>query len=288
MREPSPPRPLSRNGRGGVSRQLSFSVIAGTLVGCTRTATVPVRPAADVRVATHAPVLFAPPLALATPEDAVVRVVGPELTCSGTLVEDDLVLTAHHCLVKRGPNGELTGETIRADEMQIELGGDYLAWGTVRVRAIVTPPCGATGGSGDLAILVLERKLVGMSTMTVRLDAPPRMGEPLDPIGFGRCALSDDGVHRHARPGGIIVGTSSETLVLRASICPGDSGGPIVARGTHEVVAVVSQSAMDGDPRTVGPTIGARLDAYRAVFATARQVADGAALSELPPLGCAP
>ncbi len=232
--------------------------------------------------------LFSPPFALATPEDAVVRVIGPDLTCSGTLVEDDLVLTAHHCLVKRAPSGAMTRETLDPGDLQIELGGDYLAWGTVRVRAIVTPPCGATGGAGDVAVLVLERKLVGMSTMTPRLDAPPRMGEPLDPIGFGRCALSDDGVHRHARPGGPIVGTASETFVLRASICPGDSGGPVVARGTHEIVGVVSQSAMDGDPLTVGPTIGARLDVYRAVFSTARLVADGVDPSEIPPLSCAP
>jgi hypothetical protein len=271
------------------TRALAVLSSASMLAGCAHGASgLAVRPAADAHVMPHGPVFFSPPFALASPEDAVVRVVGPELTCTGTLIDDDLVLTAHHCLVKRATNGALTAETIGASELQIELGGDYLAWGTVRVRAIVTPPCGVTAGAGDLAVLVLERKLVGMSTMSVRLDAPPHMGEPLDPIGFGRCALSDDGVHRHPRPGGPVVGTSSETLVLRASICPGDSGGPIVARGTHEVVAVVSQSAMDGDPMTVGPTIGARLDVYRAVFSSARLIADGAAASELPPLECSP
>ncbi len=251
-----------------------------------------VRPAASGHArspAPHVPVIVFSHQAMASPEDSVVRVVGSEMSCSGTLVDDDLVLTAHHCVVKRGKRGEFLREAVSASTLQVELGGDDLAWGTVRVRAVVAPPCGAlAGGAGDLAILVLERKLVGMSTMTPRLDAPPKMGEPVDPIGFGRCALSPNGIHRADRVGGDVVATTQETFVLQASICPGDSGGPVVSRGSHEVVGVVSQSAMDGDERTRNLTILARLDVYRRVFAMARLVGDGALPSELPPLGCAP
>jgi hypothetical protein len=263
--------------------------IAASLTACVhRDGALTVRPAAIARVHPAPPVLFSPPLALASPEDAVVRVVGPEMSCSGTLVDDDLVLTAHHCVVKRGPRGEFTPQSLAPGALQIELGGDNHAWGSVRARAIVAPPCGAAGGGGDIAILVLERKLVGMSTMSARLDVPPRMGETVDPIGFGRCALSPNGIHRADRAGGAVIGTTQETFVLQASICPGDSGGPVVARGTREVVGVVSQSAMDGDERTRNATILARIDVYRTVFATARLVADGADASELPPLSCAP
>jgi len=268
---------------------LALPVVASSLLACApHVGTVPVRPAAIARAHPPPTVLFSPPLALASPEDAVVRVVGPEVSCSGTLVDDDLVLTAHHCVVKRGKRGEFTRESLEPGALQIELGGDYLAWGSVRARAIVVPPCGSSGGAGDVAVLVLERKLVGMSTMTVRLDAPPRMGEPVDPIGFGRCALSQNGIHRADRAGGEIVATTQETFVLQASICPGDSGGPVIARGSREVVGVVSQSAMDGDEQTRNATILARIDVYRSVFAAARLVADGADPSELPPLSCAP
>jgi hypothetical protein len=254
------------------------------------------------------------PFALATPEDAIVRVVTPGASCTGTLVDEDLVLTAHHCIVKRNEASELTQTHHRIDDIGIELGGDDLAWGRVGVKHIVTPPCGQRGGSGDVAVLVLERKLVGVARMRVRLDAPPNVvpttveaegmvplaasttdpnAKPgartltvVDPIGFGRCALTSGGVHRRPRLGGPIEAVARGTFRLRASVCPGDSGGPVLVRGTNEVVGVMSMSAMDGDDRTAGLTIAARIDAVRPVFAQARAIADGASPAELPPISC--
>lgn len=269
----------------------SFLVAAVALAaGCAPTARAPVRvvPAANVGEEGPGPRFFPPPFALAVPEDAVVRIVGPQMTCSGTLVDEDLVLTAHHCVVRRGPRGEFTRELVLARDLRIELGGDYLAWGHVAVASVVAPPCGEVGGAGDVAVLVLPRKLVGLSTMPPRLDAPPEMGEQLDPIGFGRCAMSEDAIRRRSRAGGRVVGLTAETLEMRASICPGDSGGPVLAKGSHEVVGVVSLSAMDGDDRTRKISVMARVDTYRALFANARLIADGASPSEIPPLVCAP
>jgi V8-like Glu-specific endopeptidase len=232
------------------------------------------------------PRFFPPPLAIATPEDAVVRVIGRHVTCSGTLVEDDLVLTAHHCVVERAPSGAFSSKTLAGKDIRIELGGDYLAWGYVGVTHVVAPPCGESGGAGDLAILVLQRKLVGLGTIPARLDGPPKINEPVDPVGFGRCALSADGIHRSVRRGGSVAAVGPGTLSLDASICPGDSGGPLLARGGHEVVGVVSQSAMDGDEHTSNDSIAARLDRFRMVFANARLIADGMSPSEVPPLTC--
>jgi hypothetical protein len=44
---------------------------------------------------------------------------------------------------------------------------------------------------------------------------------------------------------------------------------------------------MDHDETTAGPSIMARLDPYRLVFAHAGLIADGMAPNELPPLECA-
>lgn len=246
---------------------------------------VPVRPSSDELTADQR--LLSQPFALAVAEDAIVRIVGPSATCTGTVIEDDLVLTAHHCLVERGPKGEFSKKLLEPSQVRVELGGDYFAWGEVSTRAIVAPPCGEGGGAGDLAVIVLSRKLVGLSTMTPRLESPPKVGEDVNPVGFGRCALSSDAIRRRERSGGSIRALTSETLHLDASVCPGDSGGPVFAKGSREIIGVVSLSAMDHDEKTRGPSVMARIDAYRLVFAHARLIADGLAPNELPPLECA-
>jgi V8-like Glu-specific endopeptidase len=268
---------------GAIAFALGLAAMSVGTVGCaTPKPKDVVRPAADHR----ATVRVAPPFALANAEDAIVRIVLPNMTCTGTAVDEDLILTAHHCVVKRGPKGEFLSENVDASAVRVELGGDYFAWGDVKAKAIVAPPCGAKGGAGDVAVLVLERKLVGLRTLQPRLDAPPRIGEEVDPIGFGRCATSGDAIRRKLREGGAIRSTNGETFFMEASVCPGDSGGPVMTRGSHQVVGVVSLSAMDGDERTKAPSIMARIDAYRKVFAQARQIADGASRAELPPLSC--
>ena len=227
-----------------------------------------------------------PPLAFVTERDSVVRLVSASSTCTGVLVDEDLVLTAHHCVVKprAGAGAEL--EYLQPQAISVELGGDHLPWGSVHVKAVVAPQCGASGGAGDVAVLVLSRGLVGVPTASVRFDREPQIGELVDPVGFGRCATSD-GIRRHAREGGRVRGLTYETLHLFSAVCPGDSGGPVFRRGTSEVVGVMSLAAMDGDESTKGPSVVARIDAYRALLANARTIGDGlASANELPPVSC--
>jgi hypothetical protein len=225
------------------------------------------------------------------PEDAVVRLVGPQMTCTGTLVDEDLVLTAVHCVVKRGPSGEFTRDLLDPKELTVELGGDYLPWGHVGVTSIVSLTsddgrlCGEQGGEGDLAVLVLPRKLVGVGTMTPS-EKPPVVHAVLEPIGFGRCAMSEDAIRRQQREGGQVDWFNATIFQMRASICPGDSGGPVHVRGSREIVGVVSLSAMDGDDRTSAQSRMVRVDTYRGLFDRARHIADGTPTSELPPVAC--
>jgi hypothetical protein len=242
-------------------------------------------PAARLSPGEEVDLLVQPSLSLASAGDAVVRVVGPRVTCSGTLIADDLVLTAHHCVVERDERGRYSRRLLASSSLQVELGGDYLPWGNVGVEAVLAPPCGEQGGRGDVAVLVLERKLIGVTTMSLR-EEPPRTGERIDPVGFGRCALSPQGIRRREREGGVIAAVSSTTFEIEASVCPGDSGGPAIDRATQEVVGVVSLSAMDHDEVTRGRSVFARVDGTAGVVAYARAVADGADSNDLPPLGC--
>src|SRR5882724_5763980 len=223
-----------------------------TLSGCARLfgapAAVPV-PAALPNQST--PILDdALPPALTNDDDYVVRIVVGSVTCSGALFQDDRVLTAHHCVAARASNGSVLMHDVQPEQVRVELGGDYLPWGEVGVRAVLAPSCGYASGDGDLAVLVLERHLVGVATRAVRLESPPGKRDAIEPIGFGRCALSTDGVHRKHRAGGPIELVSEGRFRLSAAICPGDSGGPAVSGESGDILGVISASAMDGDELT--------------------------------------
>jgi hypothetical protein len=244
----------------------------------------PVRPASR-QAQEDLDLLLGPSTGLASPGDSVVRVVGPQMTCSGTLIAEDLVLTAHHCVVARDPHGAFTAKPLAPAAIEVELGGDYLPWGNVGLKAVLSPPCGEAGGRGDVAVLVLERKLVGMATIPIS-EGGPRAGERVYPAGFGRCALSPEGIRRREREGGQVTSVSKGTFDVEASVCPGDSGGPALDLRTREVVGVVSLSAMDYDEGTKGRSVFARIDEVPKLVAYARLVADGADPADLPPLSC--
>jgi hypothetical protein len=226
------------------------------------------------------------PFVLRNRDDYVVRLVIGGVTCSGALIEEDRVLTAHHCVSARSRHNEMLSHDVKPEDIRIELGGEALPWGEASVRAIIAPTCGHAAGDGDVAILVLDRHLVGMETREPRIDRGPALKEVIEPIGFGRCALSTDALHRRKRPVATIDTISEARFRADASICPGDSGGPVMSdRG--EVLGVISAAVMDADEATVGRAEFTRLDRFRALFARAEAVAHGVSLAELPPVDCA-
>ena len=226
------------------------------------------------------------PFIISSGDDYVVRLVIGSVTCSGALIDDDRVLTAHHCVSARSHQGEMLSHDVAPESVRVELGGEDLPWGEANVRAIIAPTCGHAAGDGDIAILVLDRPLVGVETRAARIDRAPSLKESIEPIGFGRCVLSTDALHRRKRAIANIDTISDARFRATASICPGDSGGPVMS-DSGEVLGVISAAVMDGDERTVGRAEFTRLDRFRALFARAAAVSKGQSLAELPPVDCA-
>ncbi len=89
--------------RGGVGAVGVLALALCGAMGCaSRAAPIAVRAAANAEAADELALFDGVHVALAEPDDGIVRVVGPKMSCTGTLIADDRVLTAHHCIVERG------------------------------------------------------------------------------------------------------------------------------------------------------------------------------------------
>lgn len=225
-------------------------------------------------------------LTLSGDEDFVVRIVAPATTCSGTLIAENLVLTAHHCVSLRDGKGRMLSADLDPERLTVELGSGHFPWAELPVKAIVAPACGYEAGAGDLAILVLPKRLRGIRTVQPALDREPQTGDEVSHVGFGRCALSEDGIYLKHRAAGRVDLVSKTGFRVNVPLCPGDSGGPVMLHASRVLIGVVSAGAMDGSESTPDRVEFSRLDPFRSLFANAVRVAAGTPISELPPVDC--
>jgi MYXO-CTERM domain-containing protein len=198
--------------------------------------------------------------------------------CTGSLVAENLVLTARHCVAtmpaSQGIRCAGTGATISGAKVGANLDPARLAIATGSTRSInpvngipsnvvahgakiYTPP-GNTLCNSDLAMIQLDTPLVGAMLVPLRLDAPPLHNERITSIGWGVVSNTIDFPTTRQRRANVLVqtvgpiggsgdGIGPNEFQVGESICEGDSGGPAFAQSTSAVIGVVSRGG-NGQP----------------------------------------
>lgn len=175
--------------------------------------------------------------------------------CTATVIAPRFALTAAHCLLPAALDLILDGVKV-----------------SIR-RKIVHPRYeegapGHTPSSFDIALIELAEEVSGIEP-AVLAATPPRVGERLLIVGFGKtnAALDDYGVKRVAETE--IVAVTAQTLWLgaahqmRPTTCSGDSGGPsfVVRDGVEQLIGVHSTS--EGAPAScIGVGEDLRVDVF--------------------------
>jgi hypothetical protein len=210
--------------------------------------------------------------------------VGHMTLCSGALIASNLVMTARHCVsqsVTTTPSCDALGHShngahLAADANPATIGvyvGEHVRVDRdfPQAHGIRTlHPAGKVLCDADVAFVVLDRPLVGVSVLPLRLVGGVSSGDRVRPVGFGGGLAMTIG-DRVGRDGGRVLSigpaaNASTGAVLgphefevdRAT-CRGDSGGPALDALTGEIVGVVSRG---GSCSAAGNHVYTRIDAY--------------------------
>jgi hypothetical protein len=207
-------------------------------------------------------------------EDAVLllRAVVPdagERICSASLVANNLVVTARHCVAHItdgyflcSPRGEIIEITEDAGKLGLDLPAENLEFysnetprsAPIALGARVVSTLSVSACINDLAFVVLDRS-VELPVLTLRRNRPALVGEVVTAVGYGteegealafesqlRNRKSDLEISAVGPDSTDALGDAPPRIVLvdGPNTCIGDSGGPLLSQDSQALVAVHS------------------------------------------------
>jgi hypothetical protein len=220
--------------------------------------------------------------------------------CTGALIAPNVVVTARHCTsiaatetIGCNAEGQSTngnhflGDVAPAD-IHVFAGVTPIMTGTPRAngRQVFRPDSIALCNS-DIALVVLDRTIDGISPRRVRLSGGVAVGETILSVGYGENDQSYTSGVRHVKDAlvlaigagvmkdGTVLG-SGEFEIGRAT-CQGDSGGPGISAQTGAIVGIASRGV--GCSQDYGH-VYMRTAAMRTLFDKAFAFAGGSAIEE--------
>jgi len=195
--------------------------------------------------------------------------------CSGTLIAQNLVLTARHCVSAELAGGTICGQAslgapsdaqrqyVTTDLQMSEQGNWYQG-----SRILVAPGGDDTCGY-DMAMLVLAESVPSSATIpySPRIDLAPRIDEPYTAVGYGEIGVNGDVGTRMQRSGLNVLCAVGTCRSYSADVtdtefqgdtgtCLGDSGGPALDV-ENRVIGVLSRGLRDSCAASIYSSVSA-------------------------------
>lgn len=189
--------------------------------------------------------------------------------CTATLIQENLILTAAHCVYDEG--GDLIDAERFTFNAGLRAGRAEASRGVLKV--VAHPDYEHEGGvtqpnrvAMDIAVLQLDRPIRRSKIQPFPIAARPDAGDEVRVVSYGRTRSEAPSLQKLCS----VKGRQEGIVVMTCSVEAGSSGSPVfmVKDGVRHIVSVVSAMAnLEGEEVSLGTSLEAPLQVLLAHFA---------------------